>query len=258
MVEGTCSLFGSGKSLMSTLRADVFTCDQIDSNMQRSMYALFARYYDAVDFETFAEDLSEKDYVVLLREQDEAGEIRGFSTVSVLDFSFQQTQGRAIFSGDTIIDRDFWGEQTLPWVWCRLAGFIKSQAPEVPLYWMLIVKGHRTYRLMTLFSKEHYPTWKASTPDNTQALMNFLGALKFGESYDTRTGLIRFQKSRGQLKPEVGDVREGYREKPDVKFFCEKNPNYLQGDELLCLTELKTENMRATARRGFLEPISLQ
>ncbi len=239
---------------MGDLRANIIRIPDLRPEDAGQMYALFERYYDAVDFEMFRADLAEKDFVVLLT--DHFHQVRGFSTLAVIKTQFEGQPVRALFSGDTIVDHLFWGEQTLPQAWCKLAGQIKSEAPHTPLYWFLIVKGQKTFRFMTLFSKLHYPSWRHPTPLPIKALMNHLGKMKFPENYDPESGLVRFPQSKGHLKTDFAFVREGVRLKPDVKFFLDKNPHYYRGDELLCLTELSLENMRSIARRSFEQGLS--
>lgn len=218
------------------------------------MYDLYNQYYDGTSYSLFCSDLSDKDYVIIL--WDEEGKIQGFSTLAIFPFEFEGQQQRAIFSGDTIIHHDYWGEQTLSLAWCRLAGTIKAQAPQVPLYWFLIVKGYRTYRYLPIFAKCFYPTWRYPTPARYQALMDYLAQSKFGDHYDLQTGLICFPRSQGHLREQWADVKEGFRDKPDVRYFLERNPEYYKGHELICLMELNEDNMRSHARRGFLEGLS--
>lgn len=199
----------------------------------------------------FCRDLNEKNYVILLRDADRR--LQGFTTLSVIEFEFEGRPLRAIFSGDTIIHQAYWGEQTLSRAWCKLAGQIKSQKPDIPLYWLLIVKGHRTYRFLCLFSKEYFPNRHSATPTAIQSLMNFLGHRKFASAYDPKRGIVSFQMSQGHLKPQYLEHRDLYKEKPDVRFFLEKNPRHGQGEELLCITELTPENMRSVARSAFVE-----
>ena len=120
-----------------------------------NLYGLYTRYYGGTSPELFRRDLLEKDHILLL--EDENGETRGFTTLKVILFTHLARSGRALFSGDTIIDHRFWGEQTLPLAWCCLAGRIKARQPDLPLYWLLIVKGDRTYRYLNVFSKTYYP-----------------------------------------------------------------------------------------------------
>ena len=103
-------------------------------------------------------------------------------------------------SGDTIIDHRFWGEQTLPLAWCCLAGRIKARQPDLPLYWLLIVKGDRTYRYLNVFSKTYYPNRRYPTPPETQSLIDHLAAARFGRHYLPESGLIRYPESQGHLK----------------------------------------------------------
>ena len=216
-----------------------------------ALFDLYAAYYDACSYERFRADLAEKDYVIRLHEP--GGALRGFTTLRVMDFEFQDRAGRAIYSGDTIVDHRYRGGQILPLAWCRLAGQLKAQAPERALYWFLIVKGHRTYRYLPAFARRFYPTWRRETPAGMKALMDHLARSKFGAAYRTQSGVVRFECSRGHLREEWASIDPHVREKRDVKFFLERNPGHCRGDELVCLTELHPDNLRSHALRAFRE-----
>ncbi|MBD1891541.1 hypothetical protein H6F50_17855 [Coleofasciculus sp. FACHB-712] len=236
---------------MNRLKAEVVPKPKIQTYLIRLMYDLYTQYYDGSSWEIFQQDLSNKDYVILLWNEEE--KLQGFSTLAILSFEFEGKPKRAIFSGDTIIHHQYWGEQTLPLAWCRLAGKIKGEAMEQPLYWFLIVKGYRTYRYLSVFAQRFYPTWRYPTPVNYQALMDYLAQTKFGDDYDPASGLIRFPSSLGHLRGSWAEIKEGFQHKPDVRYFLERNPEYYKGHELVCLMELSEENMRSHAQRGFLE-----
>ncbi|MGK7900603.1 MAG: hypothetical protein AB4352_04150 [Hormoscilla sp.] len=227
----------------------------LQDDIIRSMYDLYFQYYDGTSYSLFSADLSNKDYAILLR--DEHHILRGFSTLAVLEFAFAERQKRAIFSGDTIVHHEYWGEQTLSLTWCRLAGTIKRDKPDLPLYWFLIVKGYRTYRYLPVFARQFYPNWRYPTPDEYKALMDYLGRSRFGEYYDPDSGLVKFPTSQGHLRETWADIKPEMRKKPDVKYFLTRNPEYDRGHELVCLMELRADNMRSHARRGFLEGLNL-
>ena len=69
----------------------------------RQMYNLYGRYYEATSMLLFESDLSDKDFAVVLR--DKAGAVIGFSTLAILNLEIDGRSLRAIYSGDTIIDR---------------------------------------------------------------------------------------------------------------------------------------------------------
>lgn len=239
---------------MIGLHAHISDVDALRCDVKGSMYALFSRYYESTTEQAFLDDLRDKDHVVLL--SDSAGKLQGFSTLAVLTQEHEHGARRAIFSGDTIIHHEYWGEQALAFAWIRFAGRIKAQQPQTPLDWFLIVKGHRTYRYLPVFSRCYYPAWSHPTPPETKAWMDRLATLRYGEHYDPESGVLRFPRSRGQLRDTWALVPEGDRRRPEVRFFLERNPGYVRGHELVCLTELHEDNLRPLARRLFLQGMS--
>jgi hypothetical protein len=215
----------------------------------RQMYNLYGRYYEATSMSLFESDLSDKDFVVMLH--DASGAVIGFSTLAILNTEIDGRRVRAIYSGDTIIDRAHWGTQALAFTWLRFAGAVKAEVPDWPLYWFLIVKGHRTYRYLSAFSIDFYPHWQTPTPAWAQSIMAGLARGRFNDAYDAERGVVSFPQSRGHLKPAWAAVEPEEALRPDVAFFLRSNPGYINGDELMCLTELSSGNLRPLARRVF-------
>lgn len=235
--------------IVARLTASVLPARQVSGETEGRMYALFERYYSATSPAAFHADLAAKRLVILLH--DERDVLRGFSTLAVDEFEYAGRRRRAVFSGDTIIHHEFWGEQALAFAWTELAGRLKAEAPDVPLYWFLISKGVRTYRYLPAMARHFYPSWKEATPPEMQCLLDFLAQARFGAAYQAGEGVIRFAQSRGQLRQPWLVVSERELERPEVRFFLQRNPRHGLGEELACLTELALENMRPLARRLF-------
>ena len=231
------------------LSATVDPVATLDRGAIDEMFDLYATYYDATSRPLFVTDLATKDFVVMLREP--SGRLGGFSTLAYLDTEAGGRRLRAIYSGDTIIDHAHWGTQALAFTWLRFAGSLKSRAPDVPLYWFLIVKGHRTYRYLSAFSIDFFPHWEQPTPPDAKTIMDELARARFGAAYDAGRGVVSFPQSRGHLKPAWAKIEPDEADRPDVAFFLRSNPGFSRGDELLCLTELASGNLRPLARRVF-------
>jgi hypothetical protein len=242
-------LGGEQPTIPRRLQADIECIGSLDSGSAAAMFDLYSRYYDAASEAVFTSDLHDKDFVVLLRDSDRR--IKGFSTVAVIDVVTDTGRLRALYSGDTIIDRAHWGTQALAFTWLRLAGRIKAQVPVCPLYWFLIVKGHRTYRYLSAFSVDFYPNWKTPTPTRAEEIMAWLARRQFADAYRPELGIVSYPQSRGHLKPQWAEIDPEEAARPDVCFFLAHNPRYVRGDELVCLTELSSENLRPLARRVF-------
>lgn len=214
-----------------------------------TMFNLYRKNYDGGELSVFYRDLDAKNCSVVLR--DESGIIRGFSTVAVYDENFDGQPVRVLYSGDTIIEPAYWGQNQMSKSWLELAGSIKQESPSIPLYWLLIVKGHRTYRYLSLFSNDYYPRRDVETPVEMQSLMDYLAVRKFADQYDAITGLVKFSGHRSYLSADLAVIPDKDSGRLDVQYFLSRNPKYYEGDELLCLCELSAANLTRLARQWF-------
>lgn len=235
------------------IQSSIVPISEISAAEIHAMYEIFARHYDCVSLEQFRIDLSEKDCVLLLR--NGSHEICGFSTQRVFRVSVEGKLVRAIFSGDTIVDRAYWGEQELGRCWCRYVSSVYWEQPEILLYWFLISKGYRTYLYLPLFFESFYPNCERPTPAFEQGLLDGLARAKFREHYRPDTGLVEFPESKGQLKTFLAEIPSRRLRNAHVQFFLKRNPNYVKGYELACVAEISPLNMKLFAGR-ILEEMS--
>lgn len=211
------------------------------------LFHLYAQYYAPTSLEVFARDLASKSYAIVVR--DPQGRIRGFSTVAQSRMLSSVGTIEVLFSGDTVVDRSFWGEQTLPFTWIEEAGRIKAARPEVPLYWLLITKGHRTFRYLPGFAKAYYP----GPQRELHGLRNEIAQRFFGDRFDRGTGVLQPDLScPTALRPEFAGLDAARVRSPHVQAFLSQNPGHAQGEELVCLCELSVEKLRPRARAQFL------
>jgi len=234
------------------LTTEIVPPASLDAHEARGLFALFARHYEHVEWSRFEADLREKDCVILLRESA-TGVVRGFSTQQVLPFSIDGEPMQALFSGDTIIEPEFWGDQELVRGWCRFAGGVRAAAPGQRLFWFLISKGYRTYLYLPLFFRRYVPARDRAPSPFERAVIDTLARLKFAPYYRRESGLLEFPDRRGNLTPALAAVPESRRADPRVRFFLERNPTYAMGTELVCLAEISPANMRSIAGRALEE-----
>jgi hypothetical protein len=212
------------------------------------MFALMDRHYENVTRAAFAADLAEKHWVILLLDpRTEA--LCGFSTQRLLDVTAAGRPVKALFSGDTIVARDRWGDSALAHVWGRLALSLIDGLVGAELYWFLISKGYKTYRFLPLFFHEFYPHHDRPTPGRARAVLDALGGHKFPGAYDPAAGVVRAGPGKDRLRPGVADLSPERLSDPHVRFFAQRNPGHARGDELCCLAPLTRANFTAAAYR---------
>jgi hypothetical protein len=231
------------------LRARSVERGEVARDCQEAMYALYRSNYADTQPSLFARDLAAKTHVVIL--EDHSGTLRGFSTLEIYESRVSGRRVRVIYSGDTIVDPEHWGSSALAFEWLRLAGETKIQQPGVPLYWLLIVKGHRTYRFLSTFAYRYIPHHCEAPASAEIALRDALAREKFGAAFDAASAIARFSQPQGRLTEELAKIPERHRRLAEVEFFLHSNPHYSRGDELVCLCELSAENLKPIARRVF-------
>lgn len=185
------------KCIMRNYRSTVVAIEDLPSDTISRMVKLYLANYEGTSEALFRRDLSEKDDAILLHFD---AELVGFTTLLTYPENYSGTLIRVVFSGDTIVDRKHWGQQKLAFAWIRQTAEIKARAPETPLYWFLLTKGHRTFRYLSAFGKTTYPHWEAERPD-LKRLADHLANARFGSDYNPESGVVEFPTSRGHLAP---------------------------------------------------------
>lgn len=230
------------------LKGETIKIDDVSASDKRDMYAIMGSYFDGMSWEVFDRDFCEKQWVIVLR-HDTSDKIAGFSTQMVMEAYVDGERYKAFFSGDTIVDKNYWcGDTQLITAWLDLALSLAESFSPVKLYWFLISKGYRTYRFLPMIFKDYCPRYDRETPAREKKILDIFASKKYPFEYDSLSGLIKPRK-KSCLNPEMAKVREHRLTNPHVTFFLKKNPGYENGDELACLAEISKENLTATAGR---------
>ncbi|MGH7136266.1 MAG: hypothetical protein ACREHD_11035, partial [Pirellulales bacterium] len=212
------------------------------------MFSLMRRHYAGVGQAAFDADLSEKRWVIQVR-HPATGRLCGFSTQMLLHVPVDRRVVNALFSGDTVIDRDHWGDQALARVWGRLALDIIDRSADGELYWFLISQGYKTYRYLPLFFHEFYPRYDAPTSEGAQRVLDALAQHKFADAYHRTAGVVRARADQYRLREGIAELTDQRRRDPHVRFFDQRNPGHAAGDELCCLAPLTRQNFTSAAYR---------
>jgi len=219
----------------------------LSDSQRRAMARLYLDNYDGSSEALFLHDLARKNEVLLVHDHDN---IVGFTSMLLFEREWQSRRIRVVYSGDTVVDRAHWGQQALAFDWISRMGALKRERPEIPFYWMLLVKGHRTFRFLPLFGKSFYPHWSIDRSD-LKPLADALAGEMFPGDYNAETGVVEFSASRGHLKAEIAMPGPTELAKDDIGFFFRRNPGFQRGHELVCICEVEPHNMKPLTLRLF-------
>jgi hypothetical protein len=231
------------------LRGEVLRLSALTPSLEEQLFALYDAHYEGGSRARFHADLLEKQWILLLREE-RTGRPAGFSTQLLMDACVDGVKLRALFSGDTVIHRDFWGTQELTRTWLRFAGAEWARCDGMPFYWLLISKGHRTYQYLPLFFHAFYPRCDAPTPPFEQRLIDTLAAARYPGDFCPATGLLQWRGEHDRLRPEL-DASHRRLHSPHVRYFLERNPTHHLGTDLVCVAEICPGNLRGWVRAAL-------
>lgn len=207
------------------------------------MYRLMSEFYDNTDEQVFLRDFYDKDYCLALYHDTEG--LVGFTTQKLMELDIDGRKIHGIFSGDTIIHKSHWGDIELFKVWADFWFTYAEKYDE--FYWFLICKGYKTYRILPLFWTEFYPRQGHETHEYMQKIIDAYAQKLYPDEYDKSSGVIKYSHTKDKLKAGVADVGEHEMKNKDISFFCEKNPGYIDGNDLACIAKIDRNILKKRA-----------
>jgi hypothetical protein len=227
------------------LQGRVVSRESLDLRTREAMFALLEAHFVGVDRVTFERDLDEKTYAILL--EDGSGALRGFSTILVYQSRAGGSPITVVYSGDTIVERAWWGSPVLARTWIDAALRVAA-GDSRDVYWLLLTSGFRTYRFLSVFFRDFYPRFDTAARPGELEAIELLARERFGQQYDPAAGVVRFAQPQ-VLAPDLVALPEGRMPDPHIAFFLARNPGFVSGDELVCLTRIDEGNLTPAGRR---------
>ncbi len=222
------------------LRAAVKPIHEITHADRDQMYALLCESFENVDRQQFESDLNEKQSVVVLTPFG-TDAIAGFSTFATLRTFVDNQSIAAIFAGDTLVREPYRGNSIWMRFWLRYALELAEQQPEPDCYGLLLTSTPISYHGLSAFFREFYPSPHAATPPRMQRYLDSLVRLKFSAGYSAQLSTVtppqpwaRRLSSRVWERPRQDSMSD---------FFVSRNPRFMHGTFLACITPLSRGNL---------------
>ncbi|NRA37709.1 MAG: hypothetical protein HRU15_06185 [Planctomycetes bacterium] len=205
-----------------------------------AFHRLYCSHFSQINLDDFTADLMGKDVILHFYEN---GTLIGFTSFKFISIQIEQQDVDFVYSGDTIIDPDFWHSNAIAPAWIQ--SVLEHHKSTNPLYWLLICSGIRTYRLLTSF-------WKSYTPklDHTDQQLSHFANIAAQQIYGDahQNGIVRLRNPQ-VLQNHLSEIPEHYSENKHTQYFLELNPGHTEGDELVCCCRITEENMTRSGLR---------
>lgn len=231
-----------------TITSHTKPIDEVTDIELKQYFFIMNQGFLGLTWEQFLHDLRAKQKVMYLQDTD-TNLIVGFGTLTNFSVQVSGNPVRLVFSGDTYVlpeHRNSFGMGIELLAYCLQTA---KQFKDQPIYYLLMSKGWRTYKIMPTLFKDYYPHVSHDTPPEIIAIADAFGTLKYPQTYCSADQVIynsRIPQTQ-RLKPDSVDAQL-----PDDKhsqFFARTNPHYLCGDELVCLAAITDDNLTRISQR---------
>ena len=207
--------------------------DHIAVQDVREMFKVFCRYYENTSLEQFISDLNRKSGAFIIRRKiDDA--IVGFSTMGIYHMEVDGKKIRGIFSGDTILEKEYWGNRAMNAAFVKRLVWEAIKDPFTPQYWFLISKGYKTFLLLTRNFPDYYPHPERENPHMKHIVEAYCDKLFPGKLIRDEM-VLDFGEGSNCLKSDVTPISAAQRQETDIAFFEQRNPQWERGTELPCV-----------------------
>jgi len=211
------------------------------------MLALMQLCYEDVDPDRFHRDLAEKEHVILLLDRA-TGELVGFSTIRARPERVGGDAADIVFSGDTVLHPDYWGQTALDGAFARFLLARKLRHPLRSLRWLLLSGGYKTYLKIINYFPITSPRRDRQPAAGELAFRDEVCRRWFGDQFDARRGVLRLS-GHYRVRQGLAPIDREVARHPDIAFFAERNPGHVDGEELVCMAEVRLHDLLRTAVR---------
>lgn len=209
------------------------------------LWALYAPHHN-ISREDFERRLHTQLHTVTLFRARRDDRLLGATAVRAERFTLSDgTTLNTIYSGMSYIDRSARGLHLLPRTLIYHTMKLRASAPHLPVYLWSDAISYKPYVTTARSTRRFYPSRHEPTPAHVQELINLVGQRFYGERFDLETGTV--QKPQNRLKDHVAPLNERDLEDPDIRFFAERNPRYMDGHGLINVIPITMANIMTSA-----------
>ena len=212
--------------------------------IREQMWALYQRYYQ-LEKEVFLKRFEVNHYYALY---EAAGELVGFTALRTKVVDSEKGKATCIYVGQSCILQEYRNRSLIPHtcVYATLEAFLKN--PFRPIYLWCDSLTYKPYLAFVKATTYTFPTWKKETPAHIKTMINQLGTFYYGERFNPETGTVK--KDVNIVTDASAIITAKDRQQADIDFYAKMNPNYLDGNGLITITQASIPNFMHCAIRS--------
>lgn len=224
------------------LTTRVLSYDQLQNCEKLIMYEILQKYIDSYSKEQFLKNLKEKDKIIIAKDKKHV--IQCFTTIKFLKVIVDGIVYRGFFTGDTVVEHGYYKRHNL--VGATIYTILKERFRyfRTPFYHFMVTNSHRSYLMIARHYKHYFPRYDYEPNEAEKSILNKFAETREGAIYNPNSQILKFIDSKERLNSAMIKIKEENKNKPELRYFLNKNPRYFEGDFLCCLCEMKFSNYK--------------
>lgn len=223
---------------MFSISVELLPTNELTEEQIDRFWQLYCQGYD-VPHDRFHSRWQALDQVAIFR-QKKTGEIIGFIGIRYRDIRVDNRLFKTLYWGQGYILPAYRGKKLIQRLQIKLFLQSKLGNPFRTIYFWADALSYKPYLAMANYLCDYYPNPFKATPEIEQALLNCLGETYYADAYDRTTGTVH--KPSRQVSESSSVIVDKDLENPYIRFYLERNPEYIRGHGLLLLCPLSVKN----------------
>ncbi|MFK7921018.1 MAG: hypothetical protein AB8H47_03630 [Bacteroidia bacterium] len=215
----------------------------IDSTVQEQMWELYSQYYN-YSKESFLSRIPLNDHYSFYYKSDQ---LIGFTGLRVTPFRFESHWRLTIYYGQTIVHKAFRGKALMQKTGMKLMRRYWYYFLFAKVYFWCDALTYKPYLAFARTLDEYYPSPSHSKPPVIEKLMHHIGATHYGQLYQAHTGVVL--KPEQYVRDPASKIKDADLSNPLIAYYHQRNPGYLEGNGLLTLAPVSSQNFAKIGMR---------
>lgn len=217
--------------------------------LKEQMWELYSQYYN-YSKESFMARIDRNDHYSFYYRGDQ---LIGFTGLRVTPFRFESRWRLTIYYGQTIIHKAFRGKALMQKTGMKLMQRYWYYFLFAKVYFWCDALTYKPYLVFARTLGEYYPSPVHRKPPEIEKLMHHIGATHYGPLYQAHTGVVL--KPEKYVQDPASKIKEGDLNNPIIAYYQQRNPGYTEGNGLLTLAPVSSQNFAKIGQRIIKQQI---
>ena len=219
--------------------------NQLSEQVKNQMWEVYQNYYH-YSYKEFIGKMAKSTHYAFYYADNK---LVGFTGLRINRVNIDGKKRLLMYFGQTVVERAYRGINLIQITGMKLILKYFSDVIRGNAYYWCDALTYRAYLVFAKSIRDFYPSHRHATPTATRQLMDRMGEMHYGESYQAASGTI--SKTVKYVNDHTVEASASDLEDDDINFYVNANPAYVSGNGLLVMAPINFRNTWHLINRFF-------